>query len=32
MLATDDAEYDIDYSFERRQDDVIVRLQVRPER
>lgn len=32
MLATDDAEYDINYSFERRQDDVIVRLQVRPER
>ena len=28
MLATDNAEYAIDYSFERRQEDVIVRLQL----
>jgi len=26
MLATDNVEYAIDYSFERRQEDVIVRL------
>ena len=32
MLATDDIEYDIDYSFERRREDVIVRLQIRPGR
>lgn len=30
MLATDDIEYDVDYSVERRQEDVIVRLQIRP--
>ena len=32
MLATDDVEYDVDYSFERRREDVIVRLQIRPGR
>ena len=28
MLATDTVEYAIDYSFERRQEDVIIRLQL----
>jgi len=28
MLASDTVEYAIDYSFERRQDEVIIRLQL----
>lgn len=32
MLASDTVEYAVDYSFERRQDDVIVRLQLSPSR
>ncbi len=32
MLATDDVDYAVDYSFERRQEDVIVRLQIHPGR
>ncbi|MGI4941226.1 MAG: hypothetical protein ACRYHQ_11830 [Janthinobacterium lividum] len=32
MLASDNAEYAVDYSFELRQDDVIVRLQLSPRR
>jgi len=28
MLATDNLEYAIDYSFERRQEEVIIRLQL----
>lgn len=28
MLATDDVEYAVDYSFERRQEDVIIRMQL----
>jgi len=32
MLATDDVDYDVDYSFQRRQEDVIVRLQIHPGR
>lgn len=32
MLATDDVEYAVDYSFERRQEDIIVHLQLHPGR
>jgi len=32
MLATDNVDYDVDFSFERRQEDVIVRLQIHPGR
>ncbi len=32
MLATDDVDYAVDFSFERRQEDIIVRLQIHPGR
>ncbi len=32
MLAMDDVDYAVDFSFERRREDVIVRLQINPGR